>query len=62
MARSGASRYQLASTGLAPAQQYVDTVWIGFAYIDEYGYEIVYWFPYDMVYDPYTGAIDYYPA
>jgi hypothetical protein len=62
MASNGESRYQLASAGLAPAQQYVDTVWIGFAYIDEYGDEIIYWFPYDMVYDPYTGAIDYYPA
>jgi hypothetical protein len=62
MASNSRNRYQLASLGLAPAQQYVDTVWIGYAYIDEYGDEIIYWFPYDMVYDPYTGAIDYYPA
>jgi len=62
MAVNGGSRYQLASLGLAPGQQYVDTVYIGFAYIDEYGDEVIYWFPYDMVYDPYTGAIDYYPA
>ena len=60
MAQNGGGRYQLAS--LAPAQQYIDTVYIGFAYIDEYGDEIIYWFPYDMVYDPYTGAVDYYPA
>lgn len=60
MAANRSSRYQLAT--LAPAQEYVDTVWIGFAYIDEWGDEIIYWFPYDMVYDPYTGAIDYYPA
>jgi hypothetical protein len=42
--------------------QYVGTTYIGFAYIDDYGYEVIYWFPYDMVLDPYTGAIDYYPA
>jgi hypothetical protein len=55
------SRYQLASLGLAPAQ-YVGTMWIGYAYIDDYGDEIIYWFPYDMIYDGDTGAIEYYPA
>jgi|KBSSwiStaDraftv2_1062776.scaffolds.fasta_scaffold00033_22 hypothetical protein len=43
-------------------QEYIDTVWIGFAYVDEYGYEEIYWFPYDMVYDGDTGAIEYYPV
>ena len=56
----GASGIMLAS--LAPAQVYVGTTWIGYAFIDDYGDEIIYWFPYDMVLDPFTGAIDYYPA
>ena len=36
---------------------YIDTIWIGYAYIDEYGYEEIYWFPVDMVMDGDTGAI-----
>jgi hypothetical protein len=47
---------------LAPGQEYIGTMWIGYAYIDDYGEEIIYWFPYDMVLDPFTGAVDYYPA
>jgi hypothetical protein len=58
--RSSGNGIMLAS--LAPAQQYVGTTWIGYAFIDDYGEEVIYWFPYDMVLDPYTGAIDYYPA
>ena len=42
--------------------EYIDTVWIGYAYIDEYGYEEIYWFPYDMIYDGDTGAIEYVPV
>jgi hypothetical protein len=42
--------------------QYLGTVWIGFAYYDEYGNEEIYWFPYDMILDGITGAIDYVPA
>ena len=42
--------------------EYIDTVWIGFAYIDDWGEEIIYWFPYDMIYDGDTGAIEYWPA
>ena len=42
--------------------QYVGTTYIGFAYVDDYGYEVIYWFPYDMVLDPYTGAVEYVPA
>ena len=41
---------------------YIDTIWIGYAYIDDDGYEEIYWFPYDMILDGDTGAIDYYPA
>jgi len=39
--------------------QYVGTMWIGFAYVDEYGFEEIYWFPYDMILDGDTGAIEY---
>jgi len=41
---------------------YVDTIWIGFAYIDDFGEEIIYWFPVGMVLDGETGAIVYYAA
>ena len=42
--------------------QYLGTTYIGYSYIDDYGNEVIYWFPYDMVLDPYTGAVDYIPA
>lgn len=38
------------------------TVWIGYSYFDDYGYEVIYWFPYDMILDGATGAIDYVPV
>jgi hypothetical protein len=50
-----------ASIALAQ-DEYLGTTWIGYAYIDDYGEEIIYWFPYDMILDGDTGAIDYYPA
>jgi uncharacterized protein YdeI (BOF family) len=54
------------SYGMVPASmqlaQYMGTTWIGYAYVDEYGEEVIYWFPYDMIYDGDTGAIDYVPA
>lgn len=42
--------------------QYVGTIYIGYAYYDDYGNEEIYWFPYDMILDGVTGAIDYVPA
>ena len=36
--------------------------WIGYSFIDDYGDEQIYWFPYDMVYDGDTGAVLYVPA
>ncbi len=45
-----------------PAQQYLGTVWIGYAYVDEFGNEEIYWFPYDMIYDGDTGAVEYVPT
>jgi len=47
---------------LLTQDQYIGTVWIGYAYIDEYGDETIYWFPYDMILDGITGAVDYVPA
>lgn len=43
--------------------QYQDmgTVYIGFSYVDEYGEEEIYWFPYDMIVDGDTGAVEYIP-
>jgi hypothetical protein len=47
---------------LVPAQtQSLGTLWIGYAYIDDYGDEIIYWFPYDMILDGDTGAVEYVP-
>ena len=45
---------------LAQAQS-LGTVYIGYAYLDEYGFEEIYWFPYEMIYDGDTGAIEYVP-
>ena len=57
MARGPVSGIQLAAY-----DQYIGTLWIGYGYIDDWGYEVIYWFPYDMILDGDTGAIDYYPA
>jgi uncharacterized protein with FMN-binding domain len=46
---------------LSAQGQYVGTTYIGYAYVDEYGNEEIYWFPYDMILDP-SGAIEYVPA
>ncbi len=40
-------------------QYRVGTTWIGFAYIDDWGYEEIYWYPYDIVMDGDTGAVEY---
>jgi hypothetical protein len=45
-----------------PVDEYLGTTWIGYAYIDDDGNEEIYWFPYDMILDGDTGAIDYVPA
>jgi hypothetical protein len=42
--------------------QYLGVTWIGYSYIDDYGDEVIYWFPYDMIYDGDTGAVEYVPA
>lgn len=35
------------------------TVWVGYAFYDEYGVEYIYWFPVDAIYDGDTGAVYY---
>ena len=42
--------------------QYLGTTWIGYSYVDAYGVEQIYWFPYDMILDGTTGAVEYVPA
>jgi len=61
MARIPSGDVQFASQIFAQ-DLYVDTIWIGYAFIDDFGFEIIYWFPYDMILDGDTGAIEYYPA
>ena len=64
--RTNKKMSELSRSGLQPAPivlaQYLGTTYIGFSYIDDYGDEVIYWFPYDMVLDPDTGAIDYIQA
>ena len=52
---------RLVSSDVAQSQ-YLGLVWIGYSYIDDWGDEVIYWFPYDMVYDGDTGAVEYYPV
>lgn len=42
--------------------QYLGTTYIGYAYYDDYGDEYIYWYPYDMILDGDTGAVDYVAA
>ena len=60
MAEAPTVGMQRVSFVLAQAQS-LGEVWIGYAYIDDYGDEVIYWFPYEMIYDGYTGAVDYVP-
>ncbi len=53
-------RGRIVYASLQPVQDtYLGTVYIGYAYINEYGEEEIYWFPYDMILDGDTGAIWY---
>jgi hypothetical protein len=47
---------------IAVQDQYIGTTWIGYSYVNDYGEEDIYWFPYDMILDGDTGAIDYVPS
>ena len=61
MADSSAGGMQRVSLVLAQAQ-YLGSMWIGYAYIDDWGDEIIYWFEYDMILDGDTGAVEYIPV
>ncbi len=61
MAEESAGGIQRVSFVLAQAQ-YLGMTWIGYSYFDDWGYETIYWFPYDMIYDGDTGAIEYIPV
>jgi hypothetical protein len=62
------SKKMAASAGVQPVSlqlaqaQYMGSTWIGYAYIDEWGDEVIYWYEYDMVYDGDTGAVEYIPV
>jgi hypothetical protein len=63
MAEVPASGMQPVSLVLAQGgTQYLGMTWIGYSYIDDWGDEVIYWFPYDMIYDGDTGAVEYIPA
>ena len=38
---------------------YLGTTYIGYSYVDDYGDEEIYWYPYDMILDGDTGAVEY---
>jgi len=47
--------------GILAQTQDLGMTYIGYAYTDEYGDEYIYWFPYEMIYDGDTGAVEYVP-
>ena len=49
----------VSSRGMLAQIQDLGMTYIGYAYIDDYGDEYIYWFPYEMIYDGDTGAIEY---
>jgi hypothetical protein len=59
MALVGGQR-MYASFVLAQMQD-MGTVYIGYSYVDDNGEAETYWFPYDMIVDGDTGAVDYVP-
>lgn len=64
------STKKMAAAGIQPVAlrlaqagtQYMGQTWIGYSYYDDYGNEVIYWFPYDIIYDYDTGATEYVPA
>jgi len=60
MAEASAGGVMPVNLILAQAQS-LGTTWIGYAYIDDWGDEVIYWFEYEMIYDGDTGAVDYVP-
>lgn len=61
-ARTGESNgIFLASNRSILSQVDLGTTYIGYAYTDDYGDEYIIWFPYEMILDGDTGAVDYVP-
>ena len=60
MARADGLQFVAYDTMLAQAQS-LGTVYIGYAYYDDYGDEQIYWWPYEMILDGDTGAVEYIP-
>jgi hypothetical protein len=46
---------------LLAEMQDMGTVYIGYSYVDDNGEAETYWFPYDMIVDGDTGAVEYIP-
>jgi hypothetical protein len=51
----------VSNPGILAQVQDLGMTYIGYSYTDDYGNENIYWFPYEMIYDGDTGAIDYVP-
>ena len=62
MADLAVTGIQAVSLRLAQSDTYLGTTWIGYAYYDEWGEEVIYWFPYEMIQDGVTGAVEYFPS
>ena len=64
LGQAGGALMMYASYSPTQLAQADDTgwTWIGYSYIDDYGDEQIYWFPYDEIYDPEMDAIIYVPA
>ena len=44
------------------AQASLGSTWIGYAFVDDYGNEVIYWYEYEMILDGDTGAVEYVPV
>jgi hypothetical protein len=58
MAQAAGARIVYAAFSSTQMQD-MGTVYIGYAYVDDDGNEEIYWFPYDMIVDGDTGAVEY---
>ena len=60
LAQSDGIRLACYPSMLAQSQD-LGMTYIGYSFIDDFGDEQIYWFPYEMILDGDTGAIDYVP-
>jgi hypothetical protein len=56
-----ANGFSLVSFPITAQIQDLGMTYIGYSYIDDYGDETIYWFPYEMIYDGDVGAVEYVP-